>query len=128
MVGWRMVLNCLVETRPDIAAFLRQAAPKRVDAERIVLGYSPGHPLESRGRSDESVLALRDAATRVLGKTPLISFESADPGAATLAETDRRQREEQRVAAIDRAHHHPSVQSAVEILGARIKQVQIVEN
>jgi hypothetical protein len=121
-------LNCLVETRPDIAAILRQAAPKRVDAERIILGYAAGNALEARGRSDESVHALREAATRVLGKTPLISFETADPGAATLADADRRQREEQRVAAIDRAHHHPSVQIAVEILGARIKQVQIVEN
>jgi hypothetical protein len=121
-------LNHLGDARPDITAVLQHAAPKRVDVERIVIGYASGSALDAVARSDESLKLLREAALRYWGKAPAISFEAADPGAVTLADADKRQREEQLRAAMERAQHHPSVQKAVEILGARIKQVRLAEH
>jgi DNA polymerase-3 subunit gamma/tau len=128
LADWRTILSHLGDARPDITAVLQHAAPKRVDVERIVIGYASGSALDAVARSDESLKLLREAAVRHWGKAPSISFEAADPGAATLADAEKRLRDEQRRAAIDRAQHHPSVQTAVEILGARIKQVQLGEH
>jgi DNA polymerase-3 subunit gamma/tau len=125
---WRTILSHLDGARPDITAVLQHAAPKRVDVEHIVIGYASGSALDAVARSDESQKMLREAALRCWGKAPDISFEAAEPNAPTLADADKRLREEQKRAAIDRAQRHPSVQRAVEILGARIKQVSLGEH
>ena len=61
-------------------------------------------------------------------RTVSILFQAVAAGTETLADVDRRVREKQRKAAIDRAEQHPSVRSAAEILGARVKRVELGEN
>ena len=68
------------------------------------------------------------AAAKVLGREPNVLFQAVAAGAETLADVDRKVREKQRKAAIDRAEQHPSVRTAAEILGARVKRVELGES
>jgi hypothetical protein len=118
----------LGETRPDLVAFLKHTTPLTVDAECLTLGYEPGNVLEASMRSAECLEALRGAAIDWFGKEPKILFQPAKPGSQTLAEADKRVREQQKRAAVDRAEQHPSVREAAEILGARVKRIEIGES
>jgi hypothetical protein len=57
-----------------------------------------------------------------------VLFQAVASGTETLADSDRRVREKQRRAAVERAEQHPSVRDAAEILGARVKRVELGEN
>jgi hypothetical protein len=124
---WRRVLDCLGNTRPDLVAFLKHAQPLRLSAELFTLGYEAGNALEASLRSADCLRELKAAATKCLGREPNIVFQAASPGAETLAEVDKRAREKQRKAALDRAEQHPSVRDAAEILGARVKRIELGE-
>lgn len=125
---WRRVLVLLGETRPDLVAFLKHAVVLNLTRELFTLGCEPGHALEATLRSAECVKELRSAALKILGREPNVMFQAVAAGTETLADVDRRVREKQRKAAIDRAEQHPSVRSAAEILGARVKRVELGEN
>ncbi len=125
---WRRVLAQLGDTRPDLVAFLKHAVVLSLTPELFTLGCEPGHALEATLRSAECVKELRSAAAKVLGREPNVVFQAVAAGAETLADVDRRTREKQRKAAIDRAEQHPSVRSAAEILGARVKRVDLGES
>jgi hypothetical protein len=125
---WRRVLTQLEETRPDLVAFLKHAVLLGMTRELITLGYEPGNALEASLRSAECLRELRAAASKCLGREPNVLFQAVAGGIETLADTDRRAREKLRRAAIDRAEQHPSVRDAAEILGARVKRVELGEN
>lgn len=128
MADWRRVLDQLGESRPDLVAFLKHAVVLNLTRELFTLGCEPGHALEATLRSAECVKELRAAAARVLGREPNILFQAVSAGAETLADVDRKVRDKQRKAAIDRAEQHPSVRTAAEILGARVKRVELGES
>jgi hypothetical protein len=125
---WRRVLGQLEETRPDLVAFLKHAVPLGLTRELITLGYEPGNALEASLRSAECLRELKAAAGKSLGREPNVLFQAVARGTETLADTDRREREKQRRAAMDRAEQHPSVRDAAEILGARVKRIELGEN
>jgi len=122
------VLSLLEETRPDLVAFLKHAVPLGLTPDLITLGYEPGNALEASLRSAECLRELRAAASKCLGREPSVIFQIVASGTETLADVDRRTREKQRRAAVDRAQQHPSVRDAAEILGARVKRVELGEN
>jgi DNA polymerase-3 subunit gamma/tau len=124
---WRRVLDCLGQTRPDLVAFLNHTVPLDISAELCTLGYEAGNALEARTRSPECLEALRAAARTCFGREPQIVFQPVGAGRQTLAEADKRARELQKRAAVDRAEQHPSVRDAAEILGARVKRIEISE-
>jgi hypothetical protein len=93
-----------------------------------MLGYEAGNVLEIPMRSPECLAALREAAIGCFGREPKIVFQPVAANLATLAESDKRAREREKRAAVDRAEKHPSVRDAVEILGARVKRIEIGEN
>jgi hypothetical protein len=125
LTAWRRVLDVLGQNRPDFVAILKHTAPMAVGAEAVTLGYEAGNVLEIPMRSPECVSALRDAAVTCFGSEPKISFQSLTTRIATLADADRRAREREKRAAVDRAEKHPSVRDAVEILGARVKRIEV---
>jgi len=122
------VLGQLEETRPDLVAFLKHAVPLGLTRELITLGYEPGNALEASLRSAECLRELKAAASKSLGREPNVLFQAVASGTETLADSDRRVREKQRRAAMDRAEQHPSVRDAAEILGARVKRIELGEN
>jgi hypothetical protein len=121
------VLDCLGDTRPDLVAFLKHAFPLRLTPELFTLGCEAGNALEGSLRSADCLRELKAAAAKVLGREPNVVFQAASPGAETLAEVDKKVREKQRKAALDRAEQHPSVRDAAEILGARVKRIELGE-
>jgi hypothetical protein len=122
------VLDCLGDTRPDLVAFLKHALPIRLTSELFTLGCEAGNALEASLRSADCLRELKAAAGKCLGREPNVVFQAASRGAETLAEVDKRAREKQRKAALDRAEQHPSVRDAAEILGARVKRIELGEN
>ena len=128
LAAWRRVLDVLGQNRPDLVAILKHTAPLTVDAEALTLGYEVGNVLEAPMRSPECAALLREAAVLVFGREPKISLQPLETRQPTLAETDRRARELEKRAAVDRAERHPSVRDAVEILGARVKRIEIGDN
>ena len=125
---WRRVLECLGQTRPDLVAFLKHAVPLDINPEVLLLGHEPGNVLESAMRSTECLDALRGAALECFGQQPKVVFQHVTGNAPTLAEIDKRAREQQKRAAVDRAQQHQSVRDAVEILGARVKRIEVSES
>jgi hypothetical protein len=124
---WRRVLERLGQERSDLVAFLKHTVPLRVDAAALTLGYELGNVLEAPMRSEECLKALRAACAGCFGQEPKIVFEPVTGSHQTLAEADKRVREQQRRAAVDRAQQHPSVLDAAEILGARVKRIEVGE-
>jgi len=122
------VLGELEETRPDLVAFLKHAVLLGLTRELITLGYESGNALEASLRSAECLRELKAAASKSLGREPNVLFQAVASGTETLADTDRRARDKQRRAAMDRAEQHPSVRDAAEILGARVKRIELGEN
>jgi DNA polymerase-3 subunit gamma/tau len=125
---WRRVLDGLGQTRPDLVAILKHTVPLAIGPELLTLGYEAGNVLEVPMRSPECAAALREAATACFGREPKILFQAVSGHLATLAESDRRAREREKRAAVDRAEKHPSVRDAAEILGARVKRIEIGES
>lgn len=121
----RRVLEVLGQSRQDLVAILKHTAPLAVSADALTLGYEAGNVLEAPMRSPECLAQLRDAAVSVFGREPKIVLQPLETRVPTLAETDRRAREREKRAAVDRAERHPSVRDAVEILGARVKRIEI---
>jgi hypothetical protein len=121
----RRVLDVLGQTRQDLVAILKHTAPLVVSADALTLGYEAGNVLEAPMRSPECLAQLRDAAVSVFGREPKIVLQPLETRVPTLAERDRRAREREKRAAVDRAERHPSVRDAVEILGARVKRIEI---
>jgi len=126
--AWRRVLDHLDRDRPDLVAFLKHSVPIAVRSDAFTLGYEVGNVLEASMRSAECLEALGSAALACLGNRPRISFEPVAAGRETLAEADKRAREQRKRAAVHRAEQHPSVREAAEILGARVKRIEIGES
>jgi hypothetical protein len=122
------VLDGLGQTRPDLVAILKHTVPLAIGPELLTLGYEAGNVLEVPMRSPECAAALREAAAACFGREPKIVFQAVSGHLATLAESDRRAREREKRAAVDRAEKHPSVRDAAEILGARVKRIEIGES
>jgi DNA polymerase III subunit gamma/tau len=122
---WRRVLDVLGQSRPDLVAILKHTVPLGVGADVVKLGYEVGNVLEVPMRSPECSAALREAAATCFGREPKVVFEPVVGNMPTLAETDKRIREREKRAAVDRAERHPSVRDAVEILGARVKRIEV---
>jgi hypothetical protein len=128
LAAWRRVLDVLGQSRADLVAILKHTVPLGISAEALTLGYEAGNVLEIPMRSPETGAALREAAITCFGSEPKIVFQSVVGHQPTLAEADKREREREKRAAVDRAERHPSVRDAVEILGARVKRIEIGEN
>jgi hypothetical protein len=109
-------------------AFLKHAVPLDINPEVLLLGHEQGNVLESAMRSAECVDALRASALECFGQQPKVVFQTVSGNAPTLAEIDKRAREQQKRAAVDRAQQHQSVRDAVEILGARVKRIEVSES
>jgi hypothetical protein len=113
-------------SRPDLAAILRHATPRQVDPERLELGYEADYALVGNVRTSECTSLLERSAVELWGVKPEIVF-STGPQGQTLADLERAEREERRRQALDRAENHPCVREAIDVLGARIKRVDLAD-
>jgi hypothetical protein len=126
--AWRAVVESVAGERPEIAAFLAHGAPLEVSAQGIVVGFEPGSVFISELTSEVSIGLLARAAEQTFGPGFKVRFErdSARTGNVQTLSRVENEAEERRVReALSDARRHERVADAVEILGARLKDVKL---
>jgi DNA polymerase-3 subunit gamma/tau len=123
---YAQILAILEAERPDLAAMLGHAIPLRLSEDNVVVGWPPDSMLVASDK--ESVAALARAAEKHFGKAPAISFEFDSErarGRKSLAAADSQERAERTRAAYAAAQKHERITEAVEILGAKLKELKL---
>jgi DNA polymerase III subunit gamma/tau len=123
---YAQILAILEADRPDLAAMLGHAIPLRLTAENVVVGWPPEALLVASDK--ESVSALARAAEKHFGKPCSVSFEfdsARARGRKSLAAADSQERAERTRAAYAAAQKHERITEAVEILGAKLKELKL---
>jgi DNA polymerase III subunit gamma/tau len=127
---FRSVVDRLRGDRPELAALLHHASVVEVGRERVVLGMESGSVVERVRHNDEWVHALRKAASDHFGGEPEVVFQTQNGrrDSGTVAALDDQERAERLEASRSRARQHPRVTDAVQILGARIKEIRLPDD
>ncbi len=123
---YAQILAILEAERPDLAAMLGHAVPLRLVSESVVVGWPPDAVLVASDK--ESVAALGRAAEKHFGKPTSVSFEfesERSRGRKSLAAADSQERAERTKAAYAAAQKHERITEAVEILGAKLKELKL---
>jgi DNA polymerase III subunit gamma/tau len=126
--AWRKIVDHIGIDRPDLAAFLARAAPLEAGPGAIALAFSEDDP--SALETERNVELVARAATEffdVATKIRVVRDDAAMKNRRTLAGLNSEEGERQRRAAIAKVKGHPRVTEAVEVLGARIKDLKLGE-
>lgn len=125
---WRKVVDHIGIDRPDLAAFLSRAAPLEAAPGNVVIAFSEDDV--SAVETERNLELVAKAATQVFEvKTPVrvVKDSAAMKNVRTLAGLNSEEGERQRRAALAKVKNHPRVTEAVEVLGARIKDLKLGE-
>jgi DNA polymerase III subunit gamma/tau len=126
--AWVAILESVRQSRPELAAMLEHAAPLTVGASELVVGWEPGSVFASQASNKEALaLVTRAASEHFMARTRVV-FEFDSAGAKdfdTLARRQLRERQERLRAAMTEARAHPRIAEAIEILGARLKDLKL---
>jgi DNA polymerase-3 subunit gamma/tau len=128
LVQWIGILEKVAETRPDLASFLEHAAPLEIGASQIVVGWEPGSAFSGQASDKESLSLLCKVASEHLGRRVQIAFEFDSPRAKafdTVAAQQSRERKAELQRAMSDARRHPRVVDAMEVLGAKLKDLKL---
>ena len=125
---WRKLVDHIGIDRPDLAAFLSRAAPLEAAPGSVVIAFSQDDVSAVETERNIELVARAasqhfDAATKV----KVVKDDALMKTRRTLAELNSEEGERQRRAAIAKVKNHPRVAEAVEVLGARIKDLKIGE-
>ncbi len=126
----QQILEAVQKKRPDIAATLEHAVPLSRDGDLLTLGWPPDNVL-GESLADELVSTLCCEAAIAL-ELPLRRLQiehacQAAKGKPTLAARESAERARRVRAAQDRVRQHPRVRDAIELLGARLREVRLPE-
>jgi DNA polymerase-3 subunit gamma/tau len=130
VAAFRSVVDRLRGDRPELAALLHHASVLEVGRDRIVLATETGSVVDRVRHNEEWVSALRAAAREHFGAEPEVVFQNQGGrrDSATVAGLDDKERAQRLEASRSRARQHPRVAQAVEILGARIKEIRLPDD
>ena len=128
---WRQIIERVRKSAPEVAAVLQHAAPLEVGPDKLLLGYERGSVFEKKAGAKEAV-ALLTRATREYFDTEtevVFDFESRNASAVeTIAAADLREKQQRRDAQRELARQHPMVGEVVEVLGGRLKRVELEDD
>jgi DNA polymerase III subunit gamma/tau len=128
LVAFIGILERLSGNRPELAAVLEHAAPLEVRNDQLVIGFEPGSVFSAQATDKDSLAALTRAASEHFGKRVNVVFELESErakGFDTLAAQQSRERRAKLKHAISEAKRHPRVLDAMEVLGARLKDLKL---
>jgi DNA polymerase-3 subunit gamma/tau len=122
---WRRIVDRVRLTRPDLAALLNHAVVLEARPGHVALAFEAGSIFERSAKADAALI--RAAATGEFGSEPELVFSSVSSTASapTVSAIENKEREERLRAARLRAQEHPRVAEAAQILGAKLKDIQI---
>jgi hypothetical protein len=118
-------VESFVSERPELGAFLARAVPVEVGPNGIVIAFGDGEPFV--GEVEREIALVSAAASRHFGATTGVRVERATVLGPTLAGLDSEEEERKRRAALAKVKNHPRVAEAVEVLGARVKELKLAE-
>jgi DNA polymerase-3 subunit gamma/tau len=125
---WRKLVDQIGIDRPDLAAFLARAAPIEASAGGVVIAFREDDvsAVETE-RNLELVKRAASAHFDAQTNVRVVKDDALMKTRKTLAELSSEEGERQRRAAIAKAKNHPRVTEAVEVLGAKIKDLKLGE-
>jgi hypothetical protein len=112
--------------RVELGAFLMRGALLELAPGGIVLGFVKDEPFVTD--VERNVALVEDAASTELGVPTTVRIRpdlDRSAAAATLAALDSEEAERQRRAAIAKVKSHPRVVEALEVLGAKVKDLKL---
>jgi hypothetical protein len=124
--AWRAVIARLPEDRFELSAFLARAAPLEAAPGSVVIAFAAGEPFVAE--VERALELVERAATEHFGVPTSVRIErdaAKAAGVATLATLDTEDEERQRRAALAKVKNHPRVAEAMEVLGARVKDLKL---
>jgi DNA polymerase-3 subunit gamma/tau len=124
--AWRAIVQNFASERPELEAFLARAVPLEVSAAGIVLAFGDAEPFVAAEVERELGL-VSAAASRHFGAKTAVRVERKAVAGTTLASLDAEEEERSRRAALAKVKNHPRVAEAVEVLGARVKELKLAE-
>lgn len=120
------ILGLLEAERPDLAAMMGHAVPLTATPESLIVGWPPDALLVASDK--DSVATVARAAEKHFGKPVPVSFEfdcTRAKGRKTLAVADSQERAERTRQAYANAQKHERIAEAVEVLGAKLKELKL---
>jgi DNA polymerase III subunit gamma/tau len=128
--SWVAILESVRQNRPELAAMLEHAAPLAVAPAELVVGWEPGSVFAAQASNREALdLVTRAASEHFMARTRVV-FEFDSKRAKdfdTLARRQLRERQERLRTAMSEARGHPRIAEAIEILGARLKDLKLAQ-
>nr|PZN22941.1 MAG: DNA polymerase III subunit gamma/tau [Pseudomonadota bacterium] len=124
----RLIVARVAGERPELAAKLEHAVLVESAPGRIVLGWPPESVFGSLVAAPENTALVERAATAVIGTPTRVVHEHDSErtrGRKTLSRIEAENRERQKREAYERMRKHPRVVDAVEILGARLRDLRL---
>jgi DNA polymerase-3 subunit gamma/tau len=123
---WRAIVERLPGDLHQLRAFLDRAVPLEAKPGSVLLAFGPGEPFVSQVEREAALV--ERAASEHFGVPTKITLEKDSPraaGIATLATLDAEEQERLRRVALAKVKNHPRVTDAVEVLGARVKDLKL---
>jgi DNA polymerase-3 subunit gamma/tau len=124
--AWRAVIERLPEDRHELRAFLARAAPLEAAPGSVVIAFASGEPFVAE--VERELALVERAASEHFGEKTSVRVErdsAKASGVATLATLATEDEEQKRRAALAKVKNHPRVAEAVEVLGARVKDLKL---
>jgi DNA polymerase-3 subunit gamma/tau len=125
LVAWRAIVESFMSERPELGTFLARAVPVEVGPDGIVLAFGDGEPFVAEVERELGLVSA--AASRHFGATTSVRVARGTASGPTLASLDKEEEERRRRAALAKVKNHPRVAEAVEVLGARVKELKLAE-
>ena len=119
------ILDRLQSDRPALVSFLDVARVK-IDGTRLIIRFEQMFYVEAL-KEAANEKALKDAVHAVLGDAATVDVrmaEGTDVKSSSLAEIRQAERKDFEDKRLERVKEHPAVKLAVDIFGARIREVK----
>ncbi|HKO48073.1 MAG TPA: DNA polymerase III subunit gamma/tau [Polyangiaceae bacterium] len=128
LAAFRAILDRVNERRPELAAFLARASILSSTPGELRLGWEPGDMFGHGANDKDSQELLTSLASEHFGAPTKVIFEFESTRAATIktvATLDAEIRVQKQREAVAQAKKHRGITDAVEVLGARIKDLKL---
>ncbi|MEI9949500.1 MAG: DNA polymerase III subunit gamma/tau [Pseudomonadota bacterium] len=128
LAAFRAILDRVNERRPELAAFLARASILSSSPGELRLGWEPGDMFGQGANDRDSQDLLTGLASEHFGSPTKVLFEFDSARAATIktvATLDAEIRLQKQREAVAQAKKHRGITDAVEVLGARIKDLKL---
>lgn len=128
LATFRAIMDRVNERRPELAAFVARASILSIKEGELRLGWEPGAMFSHGANDKDSQDLLTNLASEHLGVPTKVVFEFDSARAAgikSLATIDGEIRVQKQRDAVAQAKKHRGITDAIEVLGARIKDLKL---